>query len=274
MKRLWVKLFSVVFLAAAGCAPASGNHVVVRARDDVPPPPPVPILEFDADWRVQQSSAVISGGKAIIHYDIARLPSCRATYMAYPAWDVLAYWSTDGGPAYSHPLTTLSNGSRVGTDITIDVPPGRDFAMWFYASDEYGCVQWDSNYGRNFHFPTEPGPDTIHFPFPGWDDRVDEPIVAGDVVMIDYDIRRLSACRGNAGGVPSWDVTLFYRVDEGAAGSASLTAMSDSGRVAAPALFRTPVGARQVTLWFENSDGSGCADWDSRYGSNYVFALQ
>ena len=261
----------------AGATGSTSNGVSGSGNGNagmVPPPPPVPILEFDADWRVQQSNSVISGGKAIIRYDIRRLPNCRATYMSYPAWDILAHWSTDGGPAYSTSLTTVTSAGRVGTDVTIDVPPGRDFAMWFSASDESGCQQWDSSYGANFHFPTEPGPPTIHFGYPGFDYRVDGTLAAGGAVMIDYDIRRLWECRQDVNGVQSWDVTVFYSFDGAPPQSASVTSMSDNGRVAAPALFAAPAGARALAVWFENSDGTRCTAWDSRYGANYAFTLQ
>ena len=279
MKRLVVELVAVVVAAAAaaafvfaGCAPPVSDGTSVTAASLTPPP--VPILEFDADWRVQQSNSVISGGNAIVHYDIARLPRCRATYMGFPAWDVLAYWSTDGGPAFSQSLTTVTAAGRVGIDITIEAPPGRDFAMWFYASDEYGCVQWDSNYGRNFHFPTEPGPPTIHFPFPGYAEHVDGTLAAGGTILVDYDIRRLAQCRQDVSGLQSWDVTLFYSFDDAPAQSLSVTRMSQNGRVAAPALFSVPAGARALAVWFENSDRTGCTAWDSRYGDNYRFTLQ
>jgi hypothetical protein len=276
--------FIAIVTGAAGCVPAGGDgaRAIASAAVTGAAAPPgaatadtLPVLAFAADWTVTQSGPPTGGGKALIHYDLARLPRCRTEYMGYPAWDILAYWSVDGGNASSTPLTQIVNGARVGVDVIIDVPPGHDLALWFYASDEGGCVQWDSNYGRNFHFLMQPGGPTIHFPCPGWDDRVDGTPTAGAELLVDYDVRRLAQCRQDYNGLPSWDVTVGYRFDDGAAASASLTTIAPDGqRVAAPARLAPPLGARSVTLWFENSDRTGCTAWDSRFGANYAFSLQ
>jgi hypothetical protein len=261
MKRL-----ILLVAAAAVAAPPSLAHATL---------PPTPTLDFNADWSVQASGAVISGMPVIIHYDIARLPSCRTQYMGYPAWDILAYWSTDGGPAHYQTVTRISNGARVGADITITVPPGRDFTLWFYASDESGCVQWDSDYGQNFHFPTEPGPPAVHFPYPGWTFSADDTVAnaAGGPLLIDYDIRRMSSCRQDYNGLDTWVVTAFYSFDGAPASSGSLTTTYTGGRASAPLLINAPAGARTLTIWFENSDRTGCTAWDSRFGANYTFAI-
>ena len=77
--------------------------------------------------------------------------------MGQPAWDIEARWSTDGGIEHAQPVTAVVSGQRVGVDITIDVPPGHDLALWFHNSDESGCSDWDSNWGHNFHFALSPG---------------------------------------------------------------------------------------------------------------------
>lgn len=235
-----------------------------------------PTLSFGADWSVTQSGPLVSGGKVTLHYDLARLPACRTWYMGYPAWDVLAYFATDGGPAHSQSVTKLdASGQRVATDVTVDVPPGHDLAVWFYASDESGCSQWDSDYGRDFHFALQPGAPTIHFGWPGWGDSVDGTPAAGADLVVDYDLRRLPLCRQDYNGYQTWDVVVGYRFDDGTTGSQSLTTTpTDSQRVQAPAVLHAPSGARSVALWFENYDRTGCQTWDSAYGANYVFPLR
>ena len=270
MTRSWVVL---VGLCLVGCGVGPGGAPAeLRSADTAPSP----TLVFAADGSLTPSAPIVSGGQAVIRYDLSRLPDCRAWYRGYPAWNIVAYWSTDGGAVASAPVTRLdADGQRVATDVTFTVPPGHDLALWFHASDESGCSQWDSDYGRNYHVALAPGAPTVHFRWPGWSHDVDGTLAAGADVIIDYDIRRLPTCRQDYNGYQTWDVTVGYRFDGGAAASASLTATpSDSERVQAPARIAAPAGARTMELWFENHDRTGCQTWDSDFGANYTFDLQ
>ena len=272
-----MKRFALVLVVVAGCngqLQNGGAELASAATTSPATTPPPATLSFAADWSVTQSAPVIAGGKATIHYDVARLPNCRATYQGFPAWGIVAYWAVDGGQAFSAPVTQFQNGQVVAIDATFDVPPGGDLAVWFFASDEYGCTQWDSNYGRNFHFALVADAPAVHFRFPGWSDDQSAPLAAGRDFLVDYDIRRLSSCRQDYNGVQTWDVTVGYRFDDGAAASASLTTTpNDYQRVQAPARITAPAGAKAVELWFENHDRTGCQMWDSAYGANYRFNL-
>jgi hypothetical protein len=269
MKR-FAGMLSFVVVAGCGGQFQNTDSEIASAASAAP----IPTLTFAADWSVTQSAPVVSGGKATIHYDIARLSHCRAQYHGGPAWGIVAYWSVDGGPAFTQPVTQLQGGVNVPVDVTFDVPPGRDLAVWFYASDEGGCGEWDSNYGRNFHFALADGAPAIHFRWPGFGDDQSAPLRAGGEFLVDYDIRRLPYCRQDYNGYQTWDVTVGYRFDDGSAGSASVTATPTTNqRVAAPARIAAPTGARSVQLWFENHDRTGCQTWDSAYGANYRFDL-
>jgi hypothetical protein len=250
---------------------ALGAAATARPADDAG----LPLLGFGADWSVTQSGPIVSGGQARLHYDVGRLPACRAWYRGFPAWDIVAYWSVDGGPTKSAVVTQLQGSQRVPVDVTLDVPPGRDLALWFHASDEFGCDQWDSDFGRNFHVALAPGLPTAHFRWPSWSDDVDGTPAAGADFLVDYDLRRLPGCRQGYNGLATWDVTVDYRFDDGLVGAASLTRTSDGyTRVAAPAQLHAPADARSVELWFEAEDRTGCQAWDSAYGTNYTLALQ
>ncbi|MGZ3405519.1 MAG: DUF6209 family protein [Polyangia bacterium] len=263
-------LLSLVLIAGCG-GQLQPAQVEVASADTAAPPP---TLSFAADWSVAQSASVLSGGRATVHYDVARLPNCRATYHGFPAWGISAYWAVDGGQAFSAPVTQFQNGQVVPVDATFDVPPGRDLAMWFSNSDEYGCSEWDSSYGRNFHFALVENAPAVHFRFPGWTDDQSAPLRAGGEFLVDYDIRRLPYCRQDYNGYQTWDVTVGWRFDDGSAGSATLTASpNDYQRVQAPARITAPTGAHSVQLWFENHDRTGCQSWDSAYGTNYRFDL-
>ena len=266
MKRLALLLFVL-----SGC---NGQVALDGAEVAAADTTSAPTLSFAADWSVTQSAPVVAAGQATLHYDPARLPKCRATYHGLPAWGISAYWAVDGGQAFSAPVTQFQNGAVVAVDATFAVPPGSDLAVWFFASDEYGCTEWDSSYGRNFHFALVADAPVVHFRFPGWSEDQSEPLVAGHDFLVDYDIRRLSSCRQDYNGIQTWDVTVGYRFDDGPAASASLTTTpNDYQRVQAPARITAPAGASAVQLWFENHDRTGCQTWDSAYGANYRFDL-
>jgi hypothetical protein len=264
-------------LTLAGCGESQSVDSDLRAAALTAPGvrPSTPLLSFAVDGSITQSAPIVSGGLARLHYDIERLPNCRAIYHGLPAWNILASWSVDGGAAHNDALTTVdASGKRVGVDITIAVPPGHDLALWFEASDEFGCVQWDSDYGRNFHVPLAAGAPALHFRWPGWNDDSDGTLTAGADLWIDYDIRRLPWCRQTYNGLQTWDVRADYRFDDGPTQSASVTSISGTERVAAAARVSAPPGARSLELWFVNNDRAGCVAWDSRFGANYRFPLQ
>ncbi len=57
--------------------------------------------------------------------------------------------------------------------------------------------------------------------------------------------------------------------------TAELTQVVDGYRkVQAPATVLPPAGARDLEMWFENGDRSGCHQWDSDCGRNFHVALQ
>ncbi|HWE31277.1 MAG TPA: DUF6209 family protein, partial [Polyangia bacterium] len=154
MKRSVTTVLTCAALAACTqpIGTASRRAASTRAADvatpaDAPSSPPA-TLSFNADWTVQQSGSLTAGGEAIVHYDLARLPTCRATDLQVPAWNVIANWRVDNGLAVSQSVTTdTSSTTRVGTDITIAVQPGHALDLWFYDSDDTACQTWDSNYG-------------------------------------------------------------------------------------------------------------------------------
>jgi uncharacterized protein YraI len=266
MKR--VVLASLLLLV--GCT-GSAPSAELAAADSTSPPA---LLSFAADWSITQTGALVSGGKATVHYDVARLPKCRASYHGFPAWAILAYYTIDGGTLFSQPVTQFQNGTVVPVDFTLDVNPGHDLAIWFYASDEYGCTEWDSSFGNNYHFTLADGPPAVRFRFPGWSDDQVGTLRAGSDFLVDYDIRRLSTCRQDYNGYQTWDVTVGYRFDDGTTGSASLTkSLSDYQRVQSFARVAAPATASAVELWFEDHDRTGCQVWDSAYGANYRFAI-
>lgn len=259
-----------LFVLVAGCG---GQLQPAGAEIAAADTSATPVVSFNADWSVTQTAHVVSGGKAIIHYDVARLPNCRAYYHGFPAWSISAYWAVDGGQTYTQPVVERDANNQLNpVDLTIDVPPGHDLAFWFHSSDEYGCNEWDSNWGNNFHFSPDAGPGALHFRWPGWSAEEWPQLHSGQELLVDYDIRRLPGCRQTYNGLQTWDVTVGYKFDDGTTGSASLTASPhDWERVAAVARITAPAHAQGLELWFENHDRTGCQMWDSALGANYRF---
>ena len=253
----------LALLLAVGC----GSPIAEHSADETNPQPNHPTITFNADWTATISGGWLAAGQAAtIRYDVSRLPNCRATYNGLPAWGIVAQYNADGG--WGHEANVTS-----GT-ATIVVPAGRDLAIWFFNSDEHGCTGYDSDYGRNFHFPIV-APSIIHFHYAGYAIDVDGTLSAGDDLMIDYELARLATCRQDYNGLQTWDVKAHWRFDGGAVSDASLTVASDTiGRDSIPVRISAPAGARDFEIWFENTDRTGCDAWDSDFGRNFHFALQ
>jgi hypothetical protein len=268
-----MKLGVAGFALLMGCAlPAAPDDEGVSAARESRAET-TPLLSFNADWSNTASGPITSGEKATIHYDVSRMPTCRAWYRGYPAWDMVAYYAVDGGPARYVALTKLEGTTRLPVDVTIDVPIGRDLAIWFHASDAGGCSQWDSAYGQNFHYPLAAGAPGLRF-LGDWSTRTVGDPAPGTDLLVDFDPIRLPGCRAMYNGYAAWDIVAHYRFDGGEEQSASVTKVIDGyQRLGSPARIAAPAGARHLELWFENHDRTGCRTWDSRYGANYHFDL-
>ena len=88
---------------------------------------------------------------------------------------------------------------------------------------------------------------------------------AASAITLDYDVSRLSTCRGDQGGVRQWGITAFWSVD----GDAPTSLDVSDGH----ATF-TPMHAGDLQLWFQITNRWGCVAYDSAYGANYHFAVQ
>ncbi len=262
-------------LLASGCSSASSEDATSGSQADTAPT--APDFVFDGSWGYHGDGTRTPGAVANIVYDTSRLPKCRATTDGVAAWAIVAFVSADGGAAKSFPLPTGQTGTAV--TVPIEIPYASDMAIWFEATDDSGCTQWDSNYGNNFHFNVAaPTRTVVHFnsnfttsvqSAPG----LDFPLQSGAVVDIDYDFARLPQCRSYAAGnVPAWQITVFYQRNGGTPVSSDLNVAVDNDfRVQQPAHIELPAGTTSLTMWFENDDTYGCNAWDSDYGKNYTF---
>jgi hypothetical protein len=81
-----------------------------------------------------------------------------------------------------------------------------------------------------------------------------------------YAVERLPELRGIHNRKPTWDILVAVLFSPGG----QLLGGSVARR---PIEIAIPADANEATLWFQNTDGSGQAAWDSRYGENYRFAV-
>lgn len=113
---------------------------------------PQPRIVFDAAWSETVIGMPGTAPGVLVDYDLSRLPSCRAGYAGLPAWEIIVYSRFDGGPATYVPVTKIVDGNqRVSTPTLVEIPRGASLMeLWFKATDRGGCVQYDSDFGRNY----------------------------------------------------------------------------------------------------------------------------
>lgn len=227
-------------------------------------------LDFAKDWSVTETGALVPASTMTLRYDLDRLGQCRFQEYGGPAWAVLAYVSFDGGAPKTLVLAPHTGVTGGIVEETIPVPAASDVAFWFYASDDSGCVQWDSNYGKNFHFAIQKSErPVIHFGA-GWQNTVSGTVGPG-TVLVDYDLSR-APCHGAQYGNDAYGVTMYASIDGAAPQAQTLTTLVDTVNFEQPAYVSLPQGDHQLSIWFENSDAFGCHAWDSNYGENYVYS--
>jgi hypothetical protein len=110
------------------------------------------VLAFDTDWNETQSAPIHGGGLAIVHYDVLRLKTCMGSTHSNAAWGVTGYFQVDGGAIHSFPASRADGPQLFPSDAEITVPHGSDLALWFEATNIWGCHQYDSDFGANYHF--------------------------------------------------------------------------------------------------------------------------
>lgn len=258
-------LLSILALTACSAADETGSGSARTTTASA-------TIDFAKDWSVTQTGTISPGRALTFRYDLARLSKCRLTEYGMPAWSVNAYVSFDGGAPTELVLAPHTN-QTLGTGIietTIPIPVASDVAFWFYESDDGGCHDWDSSYGKNFHFPIVKAQDpTIHFAA-NWQTKVGGQIGPG-TVLVDYDLSR-ATCRSTYNGNDAFGVTMYASVDGAPPDAIDMTTQVGARRFANPQTIPLPKGNHTLSIWFENSDVYGCHTWDSAYGANYDFS--
>lgn len=128
---------------AYGCLAYDSNEGA-NYQFDIEPSNGAVVLGFAADFSETQSGDLHAGGTAVVHYDPDRLPTCQAESGGHAVWGITGHYQADGGAVHDLFLS--------GGDASFSVPAGKDLAMWFEATNIYGCHEYDSDFGANYHF--------------------------------------------------------------------------------------------------------------------------
>ena len=114
------------------------------------------IVHFTSGFSTTVSGTLTAGQDVTIDYDFRRLPECRSTSGASPAWAITMFSQIDGGAVVSADLDQTVDGYRFAQPGTIALPSSAStLALWFENDDVYGCNAWDSDYGANYTFSVE-----------------------------------------------------------------------------------------------------------------------
>lgn len=106
--------------------------------------PSLPVIHFRRDWSVQVDGSLAPGGHALVDYDIARVPQCRGA-----GWKVVMHADEPTGHGDA-PITYPWGNTTVPQAVQLSAAGGDRATVWFEASDQTGCQEWDSDFGQNF----------------------------------------------------------------------------------------------------------------------------
>ncbi len=112
-------------------------------------------ISFDADGNPTQTGAIHAGDQVVVHYAPERLATCAGETNGHPSYGISGSYAVDGGTAKSLTVTRTEGSDLVAADPVITVPQGSDLALWFSTSDVWGCHDYDSQGGANYHFAIE-----------------------------------------------------------------------------------------------------------------------
>lgn len=234
---------------------------------------------LSSDHNQALSGAAQRGAPIEIDYALDRLPQCRGNVGGGgPGWDITGFWSQNGEPAKSFAVTKLSadGTDRVSAPAIITPTEGGDIALWFQVTSVFGCSEYDSDFGNNFHIKvaggSAPSLATITFDASGAP-TVEGTLKAGGKVAVHYEPARLSSCESYQGGYPQYGISGHSSLN-GGADRPFETGHAEAGKlVASDATIDLPASG-DLALWFETTSTYGCHAFDSSNGANYHFSVE
>jgi hypothetical protein len=260
-----------------GCASesSSGNAASGDEQDQTSD---AATLKLTSDFQTKVIGQAAAGQGLRIEYALERLPQCRGNVGGGgPGWNISGFYSENGGVAKSFEVTALTpdGKDRVAKPAHIVPSAGGDIAIWFEVTSAFGCHEFDSQFGQNFHLAVK-GPSpvagaSIAFAKDGTP-TVDGELKAGGKVKITYDQDRLPQCRRVEQGNPVWTITGFAQVDRESVHMFDTARPENGDRKEIEALVDLPHSG-ELSLWFQVTSLGGCMQYDSKSGANYRFPI-
>ncbi len=112
-------------------------------------------IVFDTDGNPTQTGAIHAGDQVVVHYAPERLTTCAGETAGHPSYGISGAYAVDGGASHTITVERTEGAMLVAADPVITVPHGSDLALWFSTSDVWGCHDYDSQAGANYHFTIE-----------------------------------------------------------------------------------------------------------------------
>lgn len=119
----------------------------------VAPASPGSTLVFSDDWKAQLDTPLHAGEKLQLVYDADR---ASALFGGQPAQNVTAVVQINGNKPQEFPLT-LKDGSLIMPTLPLPLD-ATNVSVWFKGERD-GNAQYDSAFGKNFHFDVGPARD-------------------------------------------------------------------------------------------------------------------
>lgn len=93
-----------------------------------------------------------------VRYVTSRLPGCRGTACGAQAWGISGFARVGAGEAQTFGWGGTEAVAATGfLEATFTPAREGEMAVWFQSSNRWGCVSYDSDYGRNFRFTVNRG---------------------------------------------------------------------------------------------------------------------
>ncbi len=272
--KMLLVLALAISATACGTETSSGSEAAGEADNTTDA-----TLKLTSDYQTTLVGRAKAGSALRIEYALERLPQCRGNLGGgAPGWNITGYYSENGVAAKMFDVSELSadGKDRVAKPARIKLENGGDLALWFQVTNRWGCSEYDSQFGQNFHVDVEgPAPEagaTIVFKKDGAIDQQGT-LRAGDKVKVRYEQERLPQCRRTQNGNPLWAISGFASVAGSPAEAFATGKPAGAEREPIDAVIDLP-RAGELALWFEVTSVGGCHEVDSKGGQNYRFAIQ
>jgi hypothetical protein len=130
-------------------------------------------IVFAANRAPTVRGKLVAGTRVTVEYDAARSGCSGSTNDGKPAWSTTGRFRVGGGLEHDFFAAGHNPDGSPQAILPSFVLPARvgDLELWFETGGLWGCHVWDTDFGRNFHFPVS-APSS----WPGW-------IGASDVVI-------------------------------------------------------------------------------------------